>query len=152
MNFLTRLRSATARKDRRGWFGFRSRAWNFLLLFCALVPCGCMRRDPPADVTIINFSEPQSLDPAIITAQPDMRLVSGLFEGLTRSDPKTGAAVPGLADRWEISPDGRVFTFHLRTNLSWSTGEPIRASDVVYSWIRTLDPATASDYAGQLFY
>lgn len=111
-----------------------------------------MRRDPPADVTIVNFSEPQSLDPAIITAQPDMRIVSGMFEGLTRPDPKTGAAAPGLAESWDISPDGRVYTFHLRTNLVWSTGEPIRASDVVYSWIRTLDPATASDYAGQLFY
>jgi oligopeptide transport system substrate-binding protein len=111
-----------------------------------------MRRDPPADVTIINFSEPQSLDPAVISAQPDMRIVSGMFEGLTRSDPKTGRAVPGLAAHWDISPDGRIYTFHLRTNLVWSTGEPISASDVVYSWIRTLDPATASDYAGQLFY
>ena len=110
-----------------------------------------MRRDPPADLTIINYSEPQSLDPAIISAQPDMRIVSGMFEGLTRPDPKTGRAVPGLAERWEISPDGRIYTFHLRTNLMWSTGEPIRAQDVVYSWVRTLDPMTASDYAGQLF-
>ena len=52
----------------------------------------------------------------------------------------------------EISTDGRSYTFHLRTNLVWSTGEPITADDVVYSWIRALDPATASDYAGQLFY
>lgn len=111
-----------------------------------------MRRDPPADLTIINFAEPQSLDPAVISDQPDMRIVSGMFEGLTRADPKTGGAVPGLAERWDISSDGRVYTFHLRTNLLWSTGEPIRASDVVYSWIRTLDPGTASDYAGQLFY
>jgi oligopeptide transport system substrate-binding protein len=111
-----------------------------------------MRRDPPADVTIINFSEPQSLDPAIITAQPDMRIVSGMFEGMTRVDPKTGGAIPGLAERWEISPDGKTYIFRLRTNLVWSTGDPIRADDVVYSWIRTLDPATASDYAGQLFY
>src|SRR5206468_3289379 len=92
---------------------------------------GCMRHDPPADVTIINYSEPQSLDPAIIAAQPDMRIVAGMFEGLTRPDPKTGRAIPGLAERWEISTDGRVYTFHLRTNLVWSTGEPIRAADVV---------------------
>ena len=123
----------------------------FTLLLCAFFS-GCMRHDPPADVTIINYSEPQSLDPAIISAQPDMRIVSGMFEGLTRSDPKTGRAVPGLAERWDISPDGRTYTFHLRTNLTWSTGEPIRAADVVFSWIRTLTPATASDYAGQLFY
>ncbi|HXT10566.1 MAG TPA: peptide ABC transporter substrate-binding protein [Candidatus Angelobacter sp.] len=121
------------------------------MLISALV-AGCMRRDPPADVTIINYAEPQSLDPAIISAQPDMRIVSGMFEGLTRTDPKTGSAIPGLAERWDISPDGRVYTFHLRTNLVWSTGEPIRAADVVYSWLRTLNPATASDYAGQLFY
>ena len=105
---------------------------------------GCMRHDPPADVVIINYSEPQSLDPAIVAAQPDMRIVAGMFEGLTRVDPKTGRAIPGLAEGWEISPDGRVYTFHLRTNLVWSTGEPIRAADVVYSWIRTLAPATAS--------
>ena len=111
-----------------------------------------MRHDPPADVTIINYSEPQSLDPAIVAAQPDMRIVAGMFEGLTRVDPKTGRGIPGLAERWEISPNGRVYIFHLRTNLVWSTGEPIRAADVVYSWIRTLAPATASDYAGQLFY
>jgi oligopeptide transport system substrate-binding protein len=111
-----------------------------------------MRYDPPADLTIINYAEPQSLDPAIISAQPDMRIVSGMFEGLTRADPKTGRAVPGLAERWEISADGRIYTFHLRTNLVWSTGEPIRAADVVYSFVRTLNPATASDYAGQLFY
>ncbi len=103
-------------------------------------------------MTIINNVEPESLDPAIITGQADSRVVEGLFEGLTRWDPQTAAPIPGLAERWEISPDGKTYTFHLRTNLVWSTGEPIQASDVVYSWIRALDPATASDYAGQLYY
>src|SRR6185437_3086660 len=153
MNWPTRLRSATARQARRGGCWFNSTVFSaFAFFLCAFTLSGCMRRDPPADVTIINFSEPQSLDPAVISAQPDMRIVSGMFEGLTRSDPKTGRAVPGLADHWDISPDGRIYTFHLRTNLVWSTGEPLRAEDVVYSWIRTLDPNTASDYAGQLFY
>jgi oligopeptide transport system substrate-binding protein len=75
-----------------------------------------------------------------------------LFEGLTRLDPKTGRSIPGLAEGCETSPDGRIYTFHLRTNLIWSTGEPITAGDVVYSWIRALNPATASGYAGPLFY
>jgi len=113
---------------------------------------GCLRREQPADLTIINGGEPESLDPAIITGQVEMRVVQGLFEGMTRLDPKTARPIPGLAERWEISPDGCTYTFHLRTNLVWSTGEPITASDVVYSWIRALNPATASDYAGQLFY
>jgi oligopeptide transport system substrate-binding protein len=111
----------------------------------------CVRREPPADITIINGGEPESLDPAVLTGQVDMRIVIGLFEGLTRLDPKTARAIPGMAKRWEISPDWRIYTFHLRTNLVWSTGESITADDVVYSWIRGLDPATASDYAGQLF-
>jgi oligopeptide transport system substrate-binding protein len=101
---------------------------------------------------ILNGAEPESLDPAIVTGQADMRPVLALFEGLTRYNPTNAFPMPGLAERWEISPDGRVYLFHLRSNLVWSTGEPITAQDVVYSWRRALDPATASEYAGQLFY
>ncbi|HXI73776.1 MAG TPA: peptide ABC transporter substrate-binding protein [Verrucomicrobiae bacterium] len=122
------------------------------LLLAGLLLSGCARHEPPADITIINAAEPESLDPAIITGQPELRVVQGLFEGLARLDPTTARAIPGMAERWEISPDGLVYTFHLRTNLVWSTGEPITADDVVYSWIRALNPATASDYAGQLYY
>ncbi len=82
---------------------------------------------------------------------PEFRIVIGLFEGLTRLDPKTARPIPGLARSWDISPDGCIYTFHLRTNLVWSTGEPITADDVVYSWMRALNPATASDYAGTIF-
>jgi len=124
----------------------------FLLCALFLFPAGCMRNEPRADLVIINGAEPESLDPAIITGQPDLRVVSAIFEGLTRLDPKTSAPIPSLAERWDISPDSRTYTFHLRPNLVWSTGEPITADDVVYSWIRALNPATASDYAGQLFY
>jgi len=126
---------------------------RFFFLLAALPGLGgCLRHDPPAEVTIINGAEPESLDPEIITGQPEMRIVEGLFEGLMRLDPKTARAIPGLAERYELSPDGKVYTFHLRTNLVWSTGEPIRAEDVVYSWHRALNPDTASEYAGQLYY
>ncbi|HUZ06145.1 MAG TPA: peptide ABC transporter substrate-binding protein [Candidatus Paceibacterota bacterium] len=123
----------------------------FFLVACVLIS-GCARREPPADITIINQAEPETLDPALLTGIPEMRIAIGLFEGLARLDPKTARPIPGLAKSWDISPDGKIYTFHLRTNLVWSTGGPITADDVVYSWIRTLAPATASDYAGQLFY
>jgi len=134
-------------------FFSRARCRFLVGIFLAgLLTVGCFRREPAADITIVNGQEPESLDPAIIVSQPDERLVRGLYEGLMRLDPKTGEPIPGLAERYEISPDGKVYTFHLRTNLVWSTGEPITADDVVYSWVRSLKPATASDYAEALFY
>jgi oligopeptide transport system substrate-binding protein len=125
--------------------------WLIFLGVCFLTS-GCVRHEPPADVTIINTAEPETLDPALLTGIPEMRIAVGMFEGLARLDPKIAQPIPGLAQSWDISADGKIYTFHLRTNLVWSTGEPITADDVVYSWIRTLAPATASDYAGQLFY
>ncbi|HZL13313.1 MAG TPA: peptide ABC transporter substrate-binding protein [Verrucomicrobiae bacterium] len=147
MEILTRAR----RFFSRARFGFFQRA-IFFIFSAAILFCGCARRETPADLTIINGAEPETLDPALLTGQPEMRIAIGMFEGLARLDPKTARPIPGLAERWEISPDGKIYTFHLRTNLVWSTGEPIRADDVVYSWIRTLNPLTASEYAGQLYY
>lgn len=117
-----------------------------------LVFPGCRPPREPADLRIINGSEPESLDPAIITSMADSRIVKCLFEGLTRLNPRTARAEPALAKRWDVSPDGRTYTFHLRTNAIWSTGQPVTAADVVYSWRRVLDPLTAADYAGQLYF
>lgn len=120
------------------------------LTFC-LLSSAC-RPEPRANLVIINGGEPESLDPAIVTLAADMRITKALFEGLLHLDGKTGRPVPGWAESWDLSPDGKVYTFHLRTNATWSTGEPLTAADVLYSWRRALDPATAADYAGQLFY
>jgi oligopeptide transport system substrate-binding protein len=125
-----------------------SSAAFFILLFGF---AGCSQLSP-ADLVIINGPEPESLDPAIITGQADGRVVVSMFEGLTRYNAETGNAEPGLATRWDISSDGRTYIFQLRTNAAWSTGEPITAEDLVYSWRRILDPITASEYSGLLFY
>src|SRR5882762_5859260 len=94
----------------------------FCLFVCAFI-FGCSRHELPADITIINNVEPESLDPAIITGQADGRVVQGLFAGLTRLDPKTARPAPDLAERWEISQDGLIYTFHLRTNLVWKISQ-----------------------------
>ncbi len=120
----------------------------------ALILClttGCRVRDR-ATVVILNGSEPETIDPQICTGQPDGRVAAALFEGLTRFNAETGTAEPGIAHSWEISKDGKIYTFHLRTNAAWSTGDPIRAEDVVYSWRRAVNPVTGVDYVGQLFY
>jgi oligopeptide transport system substrate-binding protein len=121
------------------------------LLLCGLLLLPACRQESPADISIVNGSEPESLDPAIVTGIGEMRITKALFEGLLRLDPKTALASPGLADIWSASPDGKTYTLHLRTNAVWSTGEPITTEDVLYSWRRALNPATAADYAGQLF-
>ncbi len=113
---------------------------------------GCGSAEEPADFVVANGVEPQTLDPHTLTGQPDGRIAAALFEGLTRLNPTNALPEPALAERWEISPDGIVYTFHLRSNAVWSTGEPITADDVVYSWRRVVNPATACDYAGQLYY
>ena len=128
------------------------RAFRLLALALCVSLTACGPREPKADITIINGAEPESLDPHIITGQPDSRVVLALFEGLTRFSAETADAEPGLAERWEISADGLTYKFFLRSNAVWSTGEPITADDVVFSWRRALNPLTASDYAGQLFY
>tara|TARA_Y100001934_G_scaffold268589_1_gene350850 strand:+ start:2906 stop:4516 length:1611 start_codon:yes stop_codon:yes gene_type:complete len=117
-----------------------------------LLASACYRAPEPADLTIINGSEPETLDPALITSIADSRIVRGLFEGLTRLNGETARAEPALAEHWQISEDGTRYTFYLRKNARWSTGEPITSSDVVYSWQRVLDPKTAADYAGQLYF
>jgi oligopeptide transport system substrate-binding protein len=130
-----------------------NRALILLTVLClaSLLP-GCVRSGSRAELVIVNGAEPETLDPALVTGQPDLRIVSAMFEGLTRNDPQTGAPIPGLAERWTISGDGCVYTFHLRTNAVWSTGGPITTADFVYSWRRVLSPETAADYAGQLYY
>jgi oligopeptide transport system substrate-binding protein len=120
--------------------------------FIFLLFTGCFRGGKQADLIIINGREPESLDPAIITSQADGRIVQSIFEGLTRFNPVDAAAEPGLSDRWTVSADGKTYTFHIRENAKWSSGEPITAHDFVYSWMRVLNPDTASDYAGNLYY
>ncbi|MBK9139785.1 MAG: peptide ABC transporter substrate-binding protein [Verrucomicrobia bacterium] len=124
----------------------------FPLLLALLWLTGCGPALPPAELTIINGAEPESLDPALALSIEDLRVTMPLFEGLTRNDPVTARPIPGLAERWEITADGRTYLFYLRTNAVWSTGEPITAEDVAYSWRRALDPGTGAGYASQLFF
>jgi oligopeptide transport system substrate-binding protein len=87
------------------------------------------------------------LDPALIQGVPEHRIFEALFEGLVANDPETALAVPGVAESWEGNEDGTQYTFKLRKDAVWSDGTPITADDVVYSWLRILDPATAGPYA-----
>jgi oligopeptide transport system substrate-binding protein len=124
---------------------------TFLVIALALAAAGCGRKLDRADLVFINGAEPELLDPVFSTAQATGRVMYALYEGLTSFD--AGAKPqPGVAERWDISPDGRTYTFHLRKNAVWSNGDPVTAHDFAYSWQRTLLPANAAEYAYQLHY
>jgi len=98
-----------------------------------------------------NNAEPETLDPAIMTGVTEHTLALALYEGLVSHDPETLAPRPGVAARWEISEDGKAYTFHLRKNARWSNGDPVTAEDFRWSWFRALNDSDC-DYAYLFFY
>lgn len=114
------------------------------LLFIGIL-LGCSPARERADLVFVNGAEPETLDPAIITGQPEGRVVHALFEGLCAFN-ADGHAKPGVAESWAISEDGKTYTFHLRDDAKWSDGRTLTAHDFVRSWQRTLTPATGSQY------
>ncbi len=101
---------------------------------------------PPAQniFRYVTGDEPETLDPAMGTGQPEARLYLALYEGLVEYNPKTLAPEPAIAERWQTNTDSSEFTFHLRRNARWSNGDPIDANDFVYSIGRALAKETAS--------
>ncbi len=132
------------------------RTWFLALIVIAgLVAVGWAVRSgqlPPADFSFGNESEISSVDPALTTGIPESRIVYSLFEGLCRPRPDNNLPEPGVAEKWEISTDGRVYTFYLRKDALWSNGDPVTAHDFLYSIRRLLDPLTFSRYSYQAWY
>ena len=141
-----RVRSRTA----AGPWGFI--VWVITLLF--LFVTGCARQERPVDsgvrdgILYINIgAEVPDLDPHTVTGMPEFYIMDAVFEGLVDQDPDTREILPALAESWEISSDGRTYTFRLRPNLQWSDGMSLTADDFVRSYERTINPALAGDYA-----
>lgn len=93
-----------------------------------------------------NGAEPETLDIHKSSGVTEANIQRDLFEGLV-VEGADGKLQPGVAEKWEISADGKVYTFHLRKDAQWSDGTPLTAADFVFAYHRALDPATASDYA-----
>jgi oligopeptide transport system substrate-binding protein len=107
---------------------------------------GCGVGDKRADLVILNGAEPESIDPAVVTGQLEGRICYALFDGLLHFD-RFGKPQAAIAERWDISNDGKIYTFHLRSNAKWSNGDPVTATDFLRSWKRVLLPETACEYA-----
>lgn len=117
----------------------------------AYAPTDDAWKSVPQVFTFNNGAEPETLDVHKMTGVPEGRIAGGLFEGLVTSDPKTLEPRPGVAERWEVSADQKVYTFHLRADAKWSDGRPVTAEDFRASWERALTPATGCQYAYMFF-
>lgn len=96
-------------------------------------------------ITVDIGADIATLDPQKSEDAPSHRVINDLFEGLTSYD-QSVHVIPGLAEKWDISKDGKTYTFYLRPNIKFSDGSAITADDVVYTFQLLADPKTASPY------
>ena len=126
-----------------------------LFIMMILISCGGAGKESSSSgntkIIVNETAEPKSIDPGLLTDQSGIAVNSLVSEGLTRQG-KDGTPEPGLAEKWDVSEDGLTWTFHLRENIKWSSGELVTADDFKFAWLRVLEPATASEYAYMLHY
>ncbi|HWY61159.1 MAG TPA: peptide ABC transporter substrate-binding protein [Rhizomicrobium sp.] len=96
-----------------------------------------------------NGAEPDSLDPQFVGGTAEENILNDLMVGLVTLD-AAARPIPGVAESWTVSPDGKRWSFHLR-KAAWSDGKPVSADDFVFAYRRLLDPKTASRYAYNLW-
>lgn len=128
-----------------------------VLALCLCVPVLALADDAGLDMTACIASEPETVDPGLISSVDGSTYTQHAFEGLMKyakldtlassSDSVYLCDITyGQAASYTVSEDGLVYTFTLRDGILWSDGVPVKASDFVYAWQRVTDPATASDY------
>lgn len=106
--------------------------------------------DQRADLTF-HYPNMETLDPQRTRAAFDVRCAYALYQGLLTFNPYTFVAIPGVAERWEISDDKRTYTFYLREEARWSNGDPVTAHDFKETWYQGLLPGIAPPYV-EFFY
>ncbi|TCP55613.1 oligopeptide transport system substrate-binding protein [Tumebacillus sp. BK434] len=133
------------------WFGIGMAA---VMMGTVLVGCGDdAATGKNADEQVLNLyigDDLPNMDVSKATDAYSFLMMANTMEGLVRLD-ATGNAQPGLAESWEISPDSKTYTFKLR-DAKWANGDAVSANDFVYSWKRTLNPDTGSQYSFMLYW
>ncbi|NHN29485.1 ABC transporter substrate-binding protein [Paenibacillus agricola] len=149
----------------------QSRKWHFIMaIIFMLVVSACSKSETPAapatgaatgttagaatnDHKVLKvrfYDDPAGFDPATVFRIENENIVFNIFSGLTSYDSKTGAITPDLAESWETS-DNKTWTFKLRKGVQWQGGYgEFTSKDVLYTYNRNIDKATASPYATDL--
>ena len=131
---------------------------NLIPIFLALLVTACGQGETRVEqgnkqqiLHMGNGSEPQGVDPHVATGVPEHHILKGLFEGLVVKNPYSLEVEPAVAESWEITDDGKLYTFKLRQNAKWSNGDPLNAHDFVWSWWRALQPKLGNQYVFMYF-
>jgi len=131
-----------------------------LVLVLAIITTGCAsgtKNESGASNNEFRMNlatEPPTLDPAQATDQVSFTVINAIYEGLTIVD-ENGDVQPGVAEKWDISPDGKTYTFTIRSDAKWKNGDAVTANDFEFSWKRALNPELVpepSQYAYQMYY
>jgi len=113
-----------------------------------IAACGASPAPPPRDVRVVLYHDPSSLSLIGNTDQNSAQLASMISDGLVSYD-AAGRYVPMVAKSWDLAPDGKTLTFHLREGVVWHDGQPVTAKDVAFTVAKIRDPATqAQSWAG----
>ena len=119
-----------------------------IILLNSLLATGCQLLEPVSpstdgDVLNLYAIDPLTLDPAVSGEMTSHEYIMQLFNGLVRLDDNLDPA-PDIAEKWEVSDDGRTYTFYLRKDVEFHNGRKVKARDFKYSWERACDPFTGS--------
>lgn len=123
------------------------RAVLLLLCLALLAPTAIACRFGSSNTLNLAAGGPTTLDPALSADSTSNMYIIQLFSGLVRLDQNLQVAAD-IASSWDISSDGKTYTFHLRNDVKFDDGKPVTAADFEYSWERALSPATGSSTAG----
>lgn len=99
-------------------------------------PCvaRCEPGIPGGRLIIASFTDPKTFNPITQNETSSQDIINMLFDGLVKKNQATQELTPGLAASWEVAPDQKTWTFHLRKGLKWSDGQPLTADDVVFTF------------------
>ena len=131
---------------------------TYLTILIIALLTACSESVKPVDTAVENQilyigngTEPQDLDPHIVTGVPESKVLMALLEGLVIRNPDGPDPLPGVARDWDISEDGKTYIFYLRDDALWSNGDYVTAYDFVYAWNRVLMPSLGSKYPDMLY-
>jgi peptide/nickel transport system substrate-binding protein len=138
---ITSQRKAESRRDR-----IFAAITSAIALLAVPIFAGCRVNRPANDhattqtlYTVVG-SDPRTFNPILITDSSSGQLTGDLFESLIQTNPVTTLPEPRLAEKWEIAPDNKTITFHLRHDVKWFDGQPMTAHDVLFTLDVIYDP------------